>query len=711
MAPLPMAKADPPATASPGAAEFFEQKIRPVLVERCYACHSAEADEPSGGLRLDSREAARAGGDSGPAVAPGDAQSSLLLSAMRYEGLEMPPDGKLPERVVADFQTWIEQGAIDPRDDAPATTPPQPAQLDIASGKQFWAFQPPRAQPLPEVKQAAWPQRRIDRFVLARLETHGLAPAAPADRRTLIRRVSFDLTGLPATSEEVERFVADHAPDAYARLVDRLLASPHYGERLARLWLDVARYAEDQAHIVGDDRSLCYPNAHRYRDWVIAAFNRDLPYDQFVKLQLAADLIEPGSSANLAALGFLGLGPKYYDRRNPAVQAEEWDDRVDTVTRGLLGLTVSCARCHDHKFDPIPTGDYYALAGVFAGTEMYNRPLNAAAELNERGQAKKSEEAEHVVREGAPRDLPIYIRGNVENHGPVAPRRFLQVLSVGQPAALNHGSGRRDLAEAIVSRGNPLAARVIVNRIWALNFGRPLVATPSNFGHSGELPSHPELLDDLAVQFMQHGWSLKWLERELVLSATYQQASQADAAALAADPENRWLGRMNRRRLGVEAWRDAVLAAAGKLEPGVGGPSIDPLDPAQTRRTLYAAVSRLELNRLLALFDYPDPNLHADRRLETTTPLQKLFVLNSPFLVAQAKAVAERTAPAEGESSLDSAGQVDAVYRAVLGRAPTDDERALAVTFVARADAKDPPGAWRELAHVLLASNEFLFID
>jgi hypothetical protein len=712
--------AENPATSPSSSAgiDWFEAKIRPVLVARCYECHSAGAKEIQGGLRLDTREAVRTGGDSGPAVVPGDKDASLLLSALRYEGPEMPPDGKLSDQVIADFETWILKGAADPREAAPDEAPSEPEKLDLAAGKRFWAFQPPRAQPLPAVRAAGWPRRRIDRFVLAAMESAGLAPNPPADRRTLIRRVSFDLTGLPPSGDQVDEFVADQSPDAYARLVDRLLASPHYGERLARMWLDVARYAEDQAHIVGDDRSLCYPNAYLYRDWVIEALNRDLPYDQFVKLQLAADLIEPQDPSSHVALGFLGLGPKYYGRGSPAVQAEEWDDRVDTVSRGLLGLTVSCARCHDHKFDPIPTEDYYALAGVFAGTEMYNRPLVPAAELNDKGQAKNPEQAAHIVREGKPRDLAVFIRGNVENQGAVVPRRFLQALSAGEPPRLAHGSGRRDLAEAIVDPKNPLVARVIVNRVWALVFGRPLVATPSNFGHSGARPSHPELLDDLAVQFVQHGWSLKWLVRELALSATYQQSSQAEPAKLAADPENRGLSRMNRRRLSAEAWRDAVLAAAGTLEPAVGGKSIDPLDPAQNRRTVYAAVSRLELNRYLALFDYPDPNLHADRRLETTTPLQKLFVLNSPFLAAMAKAVAARTAgsgavePAEGEAGRDEA-EVESVYRAVLGRGPSSEERARGLRFVRaqRAATSDPLGPWRQFAHVLLASNEFLFVD
>jgi hypothetical protein len=686
--------------------DFFEKKIRPVLVAHCYKCHSAKSAKVRGGLLLDSREGLRKGGDNGPAIVPGDPAGSLLIKALRFEDRKMPPAGKLPERVIADFQTWIKQGAADPREGKAA---PGARKIGVEAGKRFWSFRPPRAHAAPPVRDRAWPRKKIDRFLLARLEKAGLAPSRPADRRTWLRRVSFDLIGLPPGPEEVEAFVNDRAPEAHEKAVERLLASPHYGERWARVWLDLARYAEDQAHIVGKNRSLFYPNAYLYRDWVIRALNADLPYDRFVKLQLAADLLKPKDPTDHAALGFLGLGPKYYGRKNPAVMADEWEDRVDTVGRGLLGLTVACARCHDHKFDPIPTEDYYALAGVFASTQMFNRPLSEKVSRNGGGEASDPEEALHVVREGTPIDLPVFIRGDVRNKGAVVPRRFLQVLSEGKPKPFRQGSGRLELAECITDRHNPLTARVIVNRVWGQHFGRPLVATPSNFGSLGERPTHPELLDDLAVRFMEAGWSLKWLQREIVLSSAYRQGSDADARQRSADPDNRLLGRMNRRRLSVEAWRDAVLCAAGRLDRTVGGPSLDPQDPKERRRTVYSAVSRLELNRMLALFDFPDPNVHADRRVETTTPLQKLFILNSPFMVAQAAHLARRLRAEVSSGERADERRIERAYRLLYGRPATAAERRLGLSFLKAPG--DRPARWEQYAHALLAANEMLFLD
>jgi hypothetical protein len=686
--------------------EFFEKKIRPVLVEQCYKCHSAKSDKVRGGLVLDTRDGLLKGGESGPAVTPGQPNASLLLKAIRYEEHEMPPKSRLPDAVIADFQTWIRLGAPDPRDGRATVATVVAKPIDVSEGKRFWAFQPPQAHATPVVRNAAWPQTKIDAFILARLEQAGLEPSAPADRRTLIRRVTFDLTGLPPTPDDVEAFVNDTSPDAYERLVERLLDSPHYGERWARVWLDLARYAEDQAHIVGTNQSLFYPNAYLYRDWVIQALNDDLPYDRFVKLQLAADLIEPGDPTQLAALGFVGLGPKYYGRGSPSVMADEWEDRVDVVGRGLLGLTVACARCHDHKFDPIPTQDYYGLAGVFASTRMFNKPLDEKWGKNG-ADADEPRHGMHVIREGTPTDLNVMVRGDVNNKGPVVRRHFLHVLSGGEPAPFHQGSGRRELAEVIASPHNPLTARVIVNRVWAQNFGRPLVGTPSNFGALGERPTHPELLDDLAVRFMEAGWSLKWLQHEIVSSAAYRQWSGVRSPGSDKDPENKLLGRMNRRRLSVEQWRDALLAAAGRLDPAVGGPSIDPQDPKQNRRTVYSAVSRLELNKLLALFDFPDPNVHADRRVETTTPLQKLFVLNSPFMTAQAAALAERLlADPAADSDPD---RIDRAYRFLYGRPAREAESRLGLMFLGAGD--DRPARWKEYAQVLLAANEMLFID
>ncbi|HMF11687.1 MAG TPA: DUF1549 domain-containing protein, partial [Gemmataceae bacterium] len=459
---LPLLTGSAFAQPTPQQREFFEKRIRPVLVEHCYKCHAADAKKIRGGLLLDSRAAMRKGGDGGPVVVPGDPSASRLLKALRYDDLQMPPAGKLPDRLIADFETWIKQGAFDPRD-APAS---ETRRIDVESARQFWAFRAPQLHPVPVVRDQAWPKRAVDRFLLARLEAAGLQPNPPADGRTWLRRVTFDLIGLPPTPEEIEAFLGDASPDAYEKVVERLLASPHYGERWARVWLDVARYAEDQAHIVGNDQSLCYPNAYQYRDWVIRALNADVGYDRFVRLQLAADVIEPNNPTNLPALGFLGLGPKYYDRRNLAVMADEWEDRVDVVSRGLLGLTVACARCHDHKFDPIATEDYYALAGVFASTRMFNRPLEDKCEKKPDGEAKQPKDALHLVREGTPTDLNVFVRGDVNVKGPSVPRHFLRVLCAGEPKPFRQGSGRLELADAITARENPLTARVIVNRVW-----------------------------------------------------------------------------------------------------------------------------------------------------------------------------------------------------------------------------------------------------
>jgi hypothetical protein len=687
--------------------DFFEKKIRPVLVEKCYGCHSVEADKKDklkGGLLLDSKAGWEAGGDAGAAIVPGKPTEGTLLKAMKFDGgVRMPPNGKLSDEVVKDFETWIANGAADPRtaEEKKAIKPG----IDIEAGKQFWAFQPVRKHANPTAES-----NPIDGFVAAKLRENGLTASPPADPRTLIRRVTFDLTGLPPTPEEVEAFVRDPSQTAFAKVVAKLLASPAYGERWARLWLDVARYAEDQAHIVGNDASLTYPNAYLYRDWVIQAFNADLPYDEFVKLQLAADLIEGESSPNLVALGFIGLGPKYYDRGKLFVMADEWEDRVDVVGRGLLGLTLACARCHDHKFDPIRTEDYYGLAGVFASTRMFNRPLTDKVEKKESKDKKPTDEAKlpkdamHVVREGTPNDLTVFVRGDVNNKGPVAKRHFPPVLSV-TASSFAEGSGRKELAEAVASGKNPLTARVIVNRVWAAYFGRGIVGTPSNFGSLGDRPTHPELLDDLAARFVANGWSLKWLHREIVTSKTYQQSS----ALKPADPDNKYLARMPRRRLSAEAWRDAVLAVTGKLDAAkVGGPSIDPLDVKETRRTVYSRVSRLELNRYLAMFDFPDPNVTSDKRSETTTPLQKLFVMNSPFIVSQADALAARLLKdVPDETSLGTTKRVERAYRLVYGRPPTAAETALAEKFL----VGDRSARWKQYTQVLLAGNELLYLD
>lgn len=714
--------------------EFFESKIRPVLVEHCESCHSEVAKASSklkGGLLLDSREGWQMGGDTGAVIVPGKPQEGSLLLALSYEhDVQMPPSGKLSDVVIKDFEKWILDGAVDPRTSGTTPSAEKPA-IDLAEAKTFWSFQLPREHPAPSTQ--AEPLKKIDSFVLSKLESLQLKAAAMADPQVLIRRLYLDLIGLPPTTEQADSFLKNPTDANYEMIVEQLLASPSYGERWARLWLDVARYAEDQAHIVGEDKSLTYPNAYLYRDWVIQALNRDLSYPEFIRLQLAADLIEGDESENLAALGFIGLGPKYYDRGRLFVMAEEWEDRVDVVSRGILGLTVACARCHDHKYDPILTEDYYGLAGVFASTQMFNKPLKSKVEdpsaveqkksegtkapegtgrqeaAKKTDEAKNPEDAMHIVREGKPTDLHVFIRGDVDNKGPQTTRGFLPVLS-DKPLTFTQGSGRRELADALVDPGNPITARVLVNRVWAAYFGKGIVGTSSNFGILGDRPTHPELLDDLAARFISNGSSLKWLHREIVLSRTYRQSSQADASTLATDPDNKWLARMPRRRLGAEGWRDALLAVTGQLDRStLGGPSIDPTDAKQNRRTVYSRVSRLELNRFLALYDFPDPNVTAEKRAETITPLQKLFVMNSPFMLAQAEAFEAKLLQAIPANSPEATlPRIALAYQTLFGRSPSPYEIQLAEQFLRNGTETN---RWRAYAHALLATNELQYVD
>jgi mono/diheme cytochrome c family protein len=696
-------------------AEFFEKSVRPVLADNCFTCHGP--DKQKGRLRLDSRAALLAGGDSGPAIVPGNPEASRLVKAVHYgDGMQMPPKGKLKEEQIAALTRWIASGAPWPELTLAVRATPTPAAPTFqvtAKDRAFWSFRPITDPPLPQVRDAAWPRTTLDHFILARHEAEGVHSVGSADRRTLIRRVTFDLLGLPPTDEDVEAFVADTRPDAYPRLVERLLASPHYGERWARHWLDIARYGEDQAHTF---QSRKYPNGYRYRDWLIRAFNADLPYDRFLKEQLAADLLdEPDRLERLPALGFFALGPVYY---GDPKKLDQLDDRIDTLTRGLLGLTVACARCHDHKFDPIGQQDYYALAGVFASTEYSEVPLVPPAVVEEA--KKKQTEAEkkrkaplnipliHALAEAPqPVTMRIHLRGSPANLGADAPHRFLAVLGDGKPFV--HGSGRRELAEAIASPDNPLTARVLVNRVWQHHFGKGLVRTPSNFGALGERPTHPELLDYLATRFIRSGWSLKALHREILLSATYQQASRLDVANADRDGDNRLLWRMNRRRLEVEAWRDALLAAAGQLDGKIGGPSSDLTAPGNRRRTVYAAISRHELDGLLRLFDFPDPNITSGERTVTTVPQQQLFVLNSPFMVRNAQALAARV---QAGPEPDDVGRIQRVFRLIYGRPVTEAELQLGLAFLnAPGSSGEKLTRWEQYAQVLLGANEFLYVD
>lgn len=593
----------------------------------------------------------------------------------------------------------------------------QHGELNWKQEREFWAFQPPKPQSAPSVRRTNWPIQPMDFFVLAAMERQGLQPSPPADRIPLLRRATFDLTGLPPTPGEIQRFLADNQPGAWERQVDRLLNSPAFGERMASLWLPLVRYAEDQAHQVGDDTTYFYPNAWKYRQWVIQAFNRDLPYDRFLKFQLAADRFSMATDQDQAALGLLGLGPKYYDRGRLEVQAEEWEDRVDTVSRTMLGLTVACARCHDHKFEPITTTDYYALAGIFASSRMVNQTPSGYVEKDGTPSPKIQRDTMHVVKEDKPRDLNVFLRGNVDRKGPVAERRFLRILGDDTAERFVDGSGRRELAEAIASPSNPLTARVWVNRVWNEFFGKPLVASPSNFGHSGSRPTHPELLDDLAVRFMANGWSVKALIREFVVSATYRQhsatASTPDSIAkpgvtssAGTDPENTWLARMPRRRLSIEQWRDALLFVSGDLVPS-DGRSRDLAESTNHFRTVHGRISRLKLDDTLMQFDYPDANVHSEKRSTTTTAMQKLFVLNHPFMLERADALAHRASEAAGG---DSESRIRWLYQTLYSRDPLAAEIDLGKRFL-EANRSDAAKAWQRYSQVLLSANEFQYTD
>jgi cytochrome c553 len=889
--PAPVRAADSPDS------DFFEKKIRPLLDTHCAACHMK--GKTRGGLSLASRAALLKGGDSGPALVPGQPEKSLLIQAVRYHKDDpkvavMPPKGKLPDPLIADLTTWVARGAVWPETafagggESLLRSNGQPI---TARDRSFWSFQPIADPPMPPVKDGAWPRQSLDYFILAQMEGRGLRPVRPADRRTLIRRLSFDLIGLPPTPEEVEAFVNDKSSNAYEKLVDRLLGSPHYGERWARHWLDVARYGEDQAHTF---QARLYPHGWRYRDWVVQAFNDDLPYDQFIVAQIAADVLDtPDKVKHLPALGFFATGPVYYmdAGEKKAAEAAELDDRLDTLCRGFLGLTAACARCHDHKFDPIPQADYYSLAGVFHSSEYQLAVLappaeaaryqasqtrirdqeakiksyldeettrllealadqlpqqalaawkyfssrqgnpgvkvdvltrdaglsaqaldrlaqtlfgkgsegratlmnwrkavagldpkdpqavkkveDAAVELRSNvkdllrkrdealrqgkkperlvadrlrevfgpqgfytvapNQAEKQLPAEskkkladlrnelervkkeappapplaHALTEGKASDMRIYLRGNVRQEGDVAPRHFLTILAGDHPPPFTQGSGRLELARTIASKDNPLTARVMVNRIWMHHFGKGIVGTPSNFGSLGERPTHPELLDHLARKFMAGGWSIKALHREIVLSAAYQLDSVPDEAGLRLDPANRLYSRMDRGKLDVEAWRDSLLAASGNLDLTMGGPSSNLNASNNRRRTLYGAISRHDLSGLLRLFDFPDPNLTSEKRTCTTVPLQQLFVLNSDFMIDQARALARKLAT---DAPTDEA-RIRLAFLRLYGRQARDWEVKLGTEFL----SAPAPGAsltrWEEYAQVLLGVNEFLFVD
>lgn len=775
--------------------QFFEQKIRPLLIEHCFECHSTTT-ETNGGLVLDSREGIVRGGDHGAAVDLQNVDSSLLLTAVHYRDpdFEMPPNGKLSERDIGLLEQWVRMGLPYPAVDVNLVDKPK---IDIEAGKKHWSFQPfsNDAVQLPANASPSslshWSTRRHDAFILAQQVENNLQPNNVADKRTWIRRAKWDLLGLPASFEEIDAFVQDSSPDAYERVVDQWLSAPQYGERWARSWLELVRYCD-----VPEQWAEVH-HTYRYRDWVLQALNEDMPYDRFVKLQIAADQIEDARNEDLAALGFIGLSPTYWKELQLPVEiiksivSDEYEERIYSWSSTFLGVNLACARCHDHKTEPFTQQDYYAIAGVFANSRLVDRALDrtvdslqiieakkqvseheakvtklnaeiAAIETKEKSspltdaekadvEKKKTERdslaaqiaqlkslpgfetpmapgtidatlevkpveqghGSRIVYTAQPKEAAIEIRGNPNKLGEVVARRYLSVLSPTDPPKFAQGGGRLELANAMVAQSGPLMARVIVNRIWKLHFGRGIVETPSDFGTQGEAPTHPELLEDLAKRFVENGWSLKWLHKEIMLSATYRQSSQVSGDK---DPANQYYTRFPIRRLEVEAWRDTMLSVTGRLDHRVGGEPFDLNQSENGRRTLYGTVVRRELTDMLRLYDYPDPVTHSPQRLPTSTALQQLFVLNSPFMLFQAKALFEHLQRIENkatESALPSAEldstarRIQVAYRLLYGRQPTAKEMELGKLFV----GEGSPDQWQLYCQTLLGSNEFWFVD
>ncbi len=927
---------------SPADVQFFEAKIRPVLVEHCLECHGPTMQEA--GLRLDSAEGWRQGGDSGPAIVPGEPEQSRLYQAVRYDDpeLQMPPDGKLPDGVIEAIRDWIRRGAPDPRVAARSETS-QPRNSASSSTDQHWAYRLPVRPEIPHTPDDRWSWTPVDRFLYAVWIHHGLKPTHNAPDEVWLRRVYFDLTGLPPTEEEIDRFLADRTPDRYERLVDQLLASPRFGERWGRHWLDLVRFAESLTL-----RGFVLPEAWRYRDYVIRSFNGDAPYDQFIVEQIAGDLLPPGDwqqqQQRWIATTFWMLGNTNLEEQDKRqLDMDVIDEQLDVMGKAILAQTVGCARCHDHKFDPIPTRDYYALAAIlknvqmvehanvskwlelslplpedeeriiaayeeqlaqldrdiqlqkkllsqlekpaagapptivaieslpglviddtqakrvgtwqvsqytkryvgsgyshdqdtekgsktitfqpeFARADRYevrlaytpgsNRASNVPVtifsadgeftvvvnqkleppvdghfislgtyrfENNNQGfvlisnegtdghvvvdavqfllpeeitaERKKTADPEQVAQvkeqlarlerqrkalaDQAPRrprvmsirelgriePMRIHIRGNPHNLGPPVERGFLSVAHYDPPPEWPvNQSGRLELAQWLTSPRNPLTARVFVNRVWHWLFGAGLVRTPDNFGTTGQPPTHPELLDYLAIEFIEHGWSTKWLIRQLVLSHAYRLSSACEPTLLAADPENHRWARALRKRLEAECLRDAMLLAAGALSFEMYGRTFPDTLPSDygyqdhsTRRSIYVPVFRNALPDIFQVFDFADPSLPTGARTTSTVAPQALFLLNHPFPRQQAELMASRLLEKAPSTSADATAHIVSLYRRTLGRYPTQREIAECRKFLEQDGATAEATGYRErltrLVHALFGSIEFRYID
>lgn len=751
--------------------ELFEKSVRPVFVERCLECHGP--DDQQGGLQLDSRAGWSRGGDSGPAIVPGNVDGSLLIKAIRYKdtALEMPPDGRLPEHVVAAIEKWVEMGAPDPREGELAE---REGGVSVEEGREFWSFQPIQSPPVPAVRKTDWPANEIDHFILAELESHGLEPNPEERPDNLIRRVYFDLTGLPPTPQQLLEYVADPSLAKYTETIDRLLESPEFGERFGRRWLDVARFAESS----GGGRSLLFPNAWRYRDYVIDAFNADRPYDEFILEQLAGDLLESSSweeeRRRMVATAYLLLGPTNYELQDKDVlEMDIVDEQLDTLGKSLLGMTIGCARCHDHKFDPIPTHDYYAMAGILKSTKSvvhdnvsswsrsdlplppreeadYDARAKSLTKLKKNLQAAKKRlkqssaelssqekkeltatikateaevkrvQARHVrpiamATTDRPEtgDIHVAIRGVVANKGPLVSRGVLRAVGVEHPEIEEGASGRLELAEWIVDRDNPLTSRVMANRVWDWLIGQGIVRTVNNFGSMGERPSHGDLLDHLATQFVERGWSTKRLVRQIMMSRVYRMSAASHAAGEAADPDNRLLWRMNARRLEAEELRDTLLFIADELDRRRGGPDIEPGTKSEygyefggsTRRSVYLPVFRNNLPEIFEVFDFADPNTAAGSRGDSTIAPQALLLMNNPFVIERSRVAAQRLL----DGDLEDAARIRHVYLSVLGRQPTAGQVAAARQFLESGGSSTE--RWAMLYQTLFQSLDFRYLN
>lgn len=746
------------------AADFFESKVRPLLIKHCYECHSESAGKRKGNLLLDRRSGWQAGGDSGPAIVPSRPEESLLLKAVSYEDpdLQMPPDYQLKETEIGVLEQWIRMGAPDPRTGDVAD---KSATIDIESGKKHWAFQPISNPAAPSVRNTDWARNDIDRFILAQLEAKQLRPADPASRYALLRRLFIDLTGLPPTVDQIREFVSGHI--AYSDLVDELLVHRAFGERWAQHWLDLARYADSS----GGGASKLFPNAWQYRNYVIDSYTADKPFNQFIREQIAGDLLPHGNikqrREQLIATGFLVLGPRNYINDDPAAfEMDGVDEQLDTIGRAFLGLTIGCARCHDHKFDPIPTRDYYALAGFLTSTEsadllpgsknytwnVIGDPLvdpdgsrlrnyeardlifkderkrlsklksSGAADPDEikaltatvaklRTQVPKRPAVLMGVTEfDIPSDCRLRVRGDPRNLGQPIPRGFLQVLDHVQYQPTSR-SGRLQLARWIASPNNPLTARVYVNRVWQHLFGSGLVRTPDNFGLKGEAPSHAKLLDALAHRFMNDGWSTRRLIKWIVHSQTYQLGeSGTNPGLLEADPENRLFGRRQRRSLDAEALRDSILAISEALDASPGDLPFpaklrSEFQPqgASFRRSIYLPKFRNNLHEFLTHFDAANPAAATGRRNSTILPTQALFLMNGRVLNHESTGVAKkllRISPVEERTKT--------AYLQTLGRPPTAEERRITRQFLG--NRPEDLDRWADLQASLFSSVDFRFV-